>query len=177
MGSTSSSSANSSSGEKGGAWEHQIYFDPEADKTEGSCYTFNDDELREKLKKLVDDSEDIVEAIAYDSPLYIWQLTKNVLNHEFIVLETTSWWWSIEKHSEGITIQRSKTFRAVKDKYRQHDRTTGLRGISENRRGKGRKSVNDLINWLWSSDQLNKKYNLLARNCQDFATAVFDYVT
>ena len=157
----------------GSNWKYEVYFDPEADKSTGSAYNNSDDELRTKLASLVDAGEKIKDVSAYKVPLSKFQLTQLLLFHMVIIFETEDWWWSIEKNDEGITIQRSKTLTYVKDNYRRGARNPGMKLMKEDRADQ---SVNDLIDWLWKSDELNNKYNLVNRNCQHFGKKVFNFV-
>ena len=76
-----------------------------------------DGELINKMKELVQGHEQITTVSAYKCKLVQAQLTQMVFNHQFVVYETDEWWWSVEKNSEGITIQRSKKLGFVKDRY------------------------------------------------------------
>ena len=159
----------------GGCWKGEIYFDPESDKTTGESHNITDNELREKLGTLIKTSEEILHIRIYSNKLHDLQLTSQVLLvfHAFIVLETNDWWWSIEKNEEGITIQRSKKIEYVRDKYRQHPRKKPiLKRIEDN----GRKKMEDLVNWLYQKDELNRKYSWDKQeaNCQGFANGIFD---
>ena len=40
----------------------------------------------------------------------------------------------------------------------------------------GNKFMGALLRYLWTSDQLNSKYEWLSRNCKHFAKLVFDFV-
>lgn len=165
-------SSSPSSG-KGGGWTSKIYFDPEADTTTGSAYNIVDDELLERLGKLVDPEEEIIKIFAYKHPLFEYQITTLTMYHLFIVFETRQWWWSIEKNSEGITIQRSKSLSDVKSKNRQKSRGSHISLVKED---KGRRSVEDLIRWLYNENELNKRYHYVSSNCKTFAKRVFDHV-
>jgi hypothetical protein len=123
MGSSSSSSS-SSSGEDG-KWKNQIYFDPKADQP-GEGYLISDSELQQKFKELIDVKERIQKVWIYTHPLYTLQLTQLLMFHAYVVLETDTWYWSVEKNSEGITIQRSKTLEYVRGKYRRRDRRKSI---------------------------------------------------
>lgn len=176
--STSSRSKSSGAGaKKGGQWRYKVYYDPQADEDRGPEHEIFHDELIRELEGLVDASERIEEVVAYDNPLSSWQLTKMVFYHEFLVFKTKQWWWSIEKHGESITIQRSKYHCTVREKHRRQSRNTGVRGINESRRASGKKSMKELIHWLYSSDQLKKEYNIVSSNCQTFAAEVYNYIT
>jgi hypothetical protein len=87
------------------------------------------------------------------------------------VLETSDWWWSIEKNTEGITIQRSKHITYVRDNYRRNKRLTP---VAEMNSDKGRMKMKDLVEFLYKKDELNKTYNVLSENCQDFSKRIFD---
>lgn len=92
--------------------------------------------------------------------------------HEFVVFETSdSWWWSIEKNPEGLTIQRNRSKDAVVNKYRHVDRFTP---ITIRKNAVGNMKMEDLIDWLYIHDELNTDYDLLTSNCQHFAKRVFD---
>lgn len=172
MGVSSSKSSGSDSAKKGGEWTYKVYFDPEADQSTGKSYTITDSELMDKLTNLVDVDEHIINIRAYKQDLYSWQITNLILYHIFIVFETNDWWWSIEKNSEGITIQRSKHCWTVYSKYRRESRNDRTLMKED----KGRKTMKELIEWLYKENELNKKYDYISSNCKHFAKAVFDYV-
>lgn len=176
MGSSSSSSSPGPS--KDGEWTGKIYFDPDASEKTGNCYYYTDSELREELTERIDASEEILKVWVYDHPLYGFQITKITLKHTYVILETNDWWWSLEKNEEGLSLQRSKKLAAVRDRYRQKGRTTGIRGITEatEDRARGGLKLNALVTWLWSQDFLRQEYDLLNSNCQHFAKKVFDWI-
>lgn len=167
------SGSSSSSAAKGRSWTHKIYFDPEADKQSGSDYLITNEILRETLGRLVNPSEEIQKVIAYKHPLKSWQLTCFFFYHSFIVFETNNYWWSIEKNSEGITIQRSFNLETVRDKHRHTQRVLPIKHVKDD---SARKNLKDLINWLYNEDELNNTYNVLLSNCQTFAKRVYNHV-
>lgn len=150
-------------------WEGILKFDPEADGIADKIYIFNDDSLREKMSELIDASEMILNIWVYKCPIFNWQLTQLFLNHQFVVLETANWWWSIEKTSEEIFIQRSKCISQVRDYKTRERRNTPLLRVSSD---KGRKSMRDLIHFLY----LNNEPNRTKSDCKDFAKRVFDEI-
>jgi len=166
--------SSSSSGKVGEEWTSEIYFDPEADKSSGSDYKISDQELLREMRELVKGDEDIVELRAYRCPLLgSWQLSQVLLNHQFIVFETKAWWWSIEKNPEGITIQRSKKIEYVRDRYRRDKRPTPVERMKQD---SGRRSMDDLISYLYREDELNKPYSLYNDNCKHFVKRIFDEI-
>lgn len=172
MGSSESASdSKSGSGSGDNEWKSKIYFDPESDKDTGTVYNITQEDLKEKLKSLIDTNEEIQQIFVYKCPLYSVQLTMFMLYHAFTVLETNEWWWSIEKNTEGITIQRSKKLDFVRNRYR---RTIRNNPIKEMKSDKGRMKMEELVNWFYSNAELNKKYRLLNENCQNFAKRIFD---
>ncbi|KAL9955123.1 hypothetical protein ACROYT_G036409, partial [Oculina patagonica] len=42
---------------RGGDWDNEVVFDPEADKKTGSTYTIKDDSLKDDMSNLIDASE------------------------------------------------------------------------------------------------------------------------
>ena len=167
-----SGSSNQKKRIKGGEWKYKVYFDPEADRGDLKIDEFADGDLMVRLKDIVGVNEDIQRVETYKSPIFKWQLTNVFLYHMFVLFKTASWCWTIEKNSEGLTIQRSRRYETVKDKYRRRERLPTTLLDADN----GRCTVYDLIGWLYKSDALNRKYDLTTSNCQHFGTAVFEYV-
>ncbi|XP_032782372.2 uncharacterized protein LOC116920286 [Daphnia magna] len=169
------------SGAKGGGeFTHKLYFDPRADQSDTGGYWITDDQLREKLANLIDTEERIQKASVYSHPLSSLQVTNALLFHAFIIMETNNWWWSIEKNSECITIQRSKKLESVRDMYQRKKRTTGFGPLTKIRKNEttegGNTTIKELINYIWRKDCLNDVYHLLEANCQTFAAMVFDRI-
>lgn len=175
MGSSSSKSTGTSSSDagKGGEWTRNIYFDPNADEKWRSDYMINNKMLLTQLWSLVSFSEEIENVYVYKHPLYEWQLTSFVMYHLFVVFQTSNWWWSVEKNSEGITIQRSHNLETVRDAHRHTKRGPTVVLV---KRDTARKSVQDFFEWLYQEDELNKTYHFLISNCKTFANRVYDYV-
>ncbi|KAI9557846.1 hypothetical protein GHT06_014596 [Daphnia sinensis] len=158
----------------------KLYFDPRADQSDTGGYWITDDQLRQRLANLIDTEERIQNASVYSNPLSSWQATNAMFYHAFIVMETNDWWWSIEKNTEGITIQRSRDIGSVRDMYQRKRRTTGWTPLTKIRKnettGGGNTTIKELINYIWRKDCLNDVYHLLAANCQIFAAMVFDRI-
>lgn len=74
----------------------------------GHIYLIDHNVLVQTMGLLIDYSANILNIWVFKNPLSDWQRTQLFLNHQFVVIETTNWWWSIEKNSEVILIQRSK---------------------------------------------------------------------
>jgi hypothetical protein len=166
------SSVPATGAKKGSNWTYKIYFSPEADKSSSSRHEIEDEELIDKLQTLLDVNENVENIWAYKHALFSWQISETLLYHMLILFETKDWWWSIEKNSEGITIQRSKYKDDVLNKYRGASRPA----LTEMKTDTGKRSMKELIEWLYQKDELNKRYNVLNSNCQHFAKAIFDYV-
>jgi len=98
----------SASASTGGTWKGLVYFDPAADKP-GDPEEITNDELREKLRSMIDPSEKIVSVSLVKTPLWETQWTNALAYHVFVYFRTTNYLWSIEKNSQGITIQRSQS--------------------------------------------------------------------
>ena len=157
---------------KGGEWNSKVYFDPEADNRDKIIQEITDQELMDRLKDLVGVNEPIEYVGKHKCPLSEKQWTAFIFFHMFILFQTGSWWWTIEKNTEGLTIQRSKYIEAVRDHYRCDKRLP----ITVLEADTGRCTVYDLVGWLYRSNELNKPYDLVNSNCQHFGKRVFDYV-
>ena len=156
---------------KGEGWKFQVYFDPEADQQLGKYYNISDDKLIANMTALIDASEAIENIWVYKSPLGGWQLTQVLFNHQFVILETSAWWWSIEKNNEEIAIQRSKKPKWVLNHLKREARNTPVVVMS---RDKGKKYMRDLLKFLYKKNELCKNYDWIDDNCQDFAKRIFD---
>ncbi|KAK4011324.1 hypothetical protein OUZ56_020440 [Daphnia magna] len=164
----------------GGNYSRKLYFNPTADQSSTDGYWIEDQEVREKLPNLIDANEKIQNAYIYSNPLYKWQPINGKFYHAIILIQTLNWWLSFEKNTEGIAIQRSKDIESVRDMYQRKKRTTGLTPWTRIRKIKTTQgnniTINELINYIWRKDILNKDYHVLDANCQDFAAMVFDRI-
>lgn len=163
----------SSGGSVGSDWKNRLYFIPEADNLSEVTYYVEETDLIRNIGRISDNEEQVLKIYAYKRPLISFPFSSLIAYHMFLVLKTKTWWWSIEKNSEGITIQRSKIESAVKLKYRQMPRGGCIYLVKEDT---GRKSVHDLIMWLHNENELSKYYNMIYSNCKTFAKRVFDHV-
>ncbi|KAI9550130.1 hypothetical protein GHT06_006584 [Daphnia sinensis] len=164
----------------GGKYTQKLYFDPRADQSSTGGYWITDKKLRQKLSNLIDKDEVIQDAYVYSNPLSKRQWTNGKLYHAFVIIQTMNWWWSMEKNMERITIQRSKDIESVRDMYQRKKRTTGRSPwtwIRKIKTTQGRNTtINELINYIWRKDVLNKDYHVLYANCQKFAALLFDRI-
>ena len=163
----------------GGAWSCKLYFDYNADLA-GTGDFYSDPELKTKLADYIGENEVITNIKYFKHPLNATQVTAALFHHAFVVFETAHWWWSIEKNDEGITIQRAKYLKNVRDKYRQEQRTshwwdwTSTPSLVKETSGRKR-TIQDVIDFLYNNDFLNKKYDWSKwhSNCQGFASAFY----
>lgn len=98
------------------------------------------------------------------------------LYHQYVIFKTDTWWWTIEKNSECIVIQRSKYRDNVKKNFGRESRDWYVYTITEGKTRIGQRNVGELIQWLLRKDELNNEYHYLIRNCQHFAVAVAKFL-
>ncbi|KAH3801658.1 hypothetical protein DPMN_155316 [Dreissena polymorpha] len=165
-----------SGGKKGASWKNTLYFDSDIYNTSVEIYNIRADELIIKLIPLVGADEQIRGVTAVKKSLFWWQITYFYLYHMFVVFETDKWWWSIEKSSDGITLQRSKYPAAVYYLLRKEIRP--LRHTMKTMKSDyGTSSVHGLIAWLYHNDEINTRYHYIKYNCKHFATDVFNLLS
>lgn len=162
--------------------QYYAYYKPEADfRKVGPKYWITADQVNRLLEEYVGAvDEEIKTVTAFKTPLSESQWTAELFYCLFIVFETESWWWSIEKNSEGLSLQRSIKQEAVRDNYRQAPRLSEGNTyweITEVQSDTGNKTIKELITWLREEEWLFRPYNYLNSNCQHFAKAVFDHVS
>ncbi len=164
-----------SGGAKGGEWRDQVVFVPDAGPNPwGKTEIIKDFWLIPKMAYSIDDSEKIKEISVYKKPL-LTSLQgvdyQELLNHQFVVLETANWFWSIEKDGEQIVIRRGGDFERIKNFDLEGERIKPVVLMSND---KGTKTMKDLIEFLYLKDEVLKTYHLRNDNCQHFAKRVFD---
>ena len=156
-------------GSKGGEWTSELYtyFFEENCEIEVNRYS---------LQKCVQDlhwittSEEIKKIDSYRCSLFGNGEENPLAYHQFLVIKTTNWYWSIEKDSEKILLQRSKTKDCVENFKEGQARYTPVKVMVESE-GKG--SMIDVIKFICETE-LGKEYNLLDDNCQHFAGRIFN---
>ena len=99
--------------------------------------------------------------------------------HVFIVFQTTSakdgnYWWSLEKNTKYIVLQRSCNKNDVRDKLNGEERKE-VQPIKENLAGKG--TIKDLFSILWAYQAIPEKYHIFQSNCQSLVKLVFPKIT
>lgn len=125
---------------------------------------------------MLDDNftKECIRSIAvYKCPLYDNQLIQLLDNHQFVVLQTDNCWYSIEKNSHFIQMQRSNHIENVQCYIRKDRRRTPIKGISFDS-CQQLKTMSDLIHFLLENQELGKIYDLVFSNCQAFAKRIFD---
>lgn len=188
MGSAQSTSGSSTSGSSRGSLNSTkkslkeddrapatLYFDANANAADESGgdeqgYFIHDDDLRSRMRDLVNLEEPITKIQIWSSDL--GPVGVGPLRHVFIVMETDAWWWSMERMVEGVTIQRSKDWSKVVRVYRRAPRPNPKREQSD----EGSQTMEEMVTFLYREDLLVKEYRLLGCNCKDFAKAVYDKV-
>lgn len=150
-------------------WQSQLMMDWDEMKE----IKFNDADLRILM---LDDNftKECIRSIAvYKCPLYDNQLIQLLDNHQFVVLQTDNCWYSIEKNSHFIQMQRSNHIENVQCYIRKDRRRTPIKGISFDS-CQQLKTMSDLIHFLLENQELGKIYDLVFSNCQAFAKRIFD---
>ena len=150
-------------------WQSQLMMDWD----EMGEIKFNDADLGILM---LDDNftKECIRSIAvYKCPLYDNQLIQLLDNHQFVVLQTDNCWYSIEKNSHFIQMQRSNHIENVQCYIRKDRRRTPIKRISSDS-CQQLKTMSDLIHFLLENQELGKIYDLVFSNCQAFAKRIFD---
>jgi hypothetical protein len=156
------------------AYKFKLFFYKEVDSPQGKEKSMTNKELGRKLAGW---SEKIEQVSYYTHPLNSWQIGKGVMYHAFIVFRTKSWWWSIEKNDEGVTIQRSKEIEHVRDKYyrvkRQESWTTKI--AMKKSKIVNNKTVKQFFEHVYEANYVDEEYGVIQNNCQQFADKIYDF--
>ena len=122
----------------------------------------------------------------YKNPLSAITFKSNEAIHAFVVFKTKNdsnskeSWWSLEKNGTYIVLQQSLNKDDVtKELYDSEKKETKrFEPVEELKVAKGNgKTIRYLLRVIWETSQLNKRYNLLTSNCQNFASIIFKKLT
>ena len=84
----------------------KFYFVPEADNPVGDTFLMDNGQFFEFVSQMPDRREKVVRV--YQCKNHLSLATSMLPRHKFVVLETENgWWWSLEKNTQTITVQRS----------------------------------------------------------------------
>jgi hypothetical protein len=98
-----------------------------------------------------------------------------VMYHTFLVLETPSHFYSLEKNNSGVIFQQSSTKSDVLNTAANIPRPEDMHLVIS---CDGNSSVLELISHLWKSHHLtdNGTYSLLTENCKSFVADFFNKI-
>jgi ankyrin repeat protein len=135
-----------------------------------------------EILKDIDKHSKITQVEAYRSSMM--KATDTVkAYHVFIVFNSISekaddgvycYWWSLEKSTDYIFLQRSRNQNNVKDKFKGEKRTR-VKLIKEDLKGKG--TIKDLFEILWAQQLIAEKYHIKKSNCQSLVSFVGQQIT
>ena len=153
---------------KGGSWTEVLVF-----YTGSETHHFDHYCLTEKMSahEGIDRSEILQKMWLYKKPLMEWQLTQFVCNHQFVVIDSSRWYWSIERDSKKLLLQRNKRLSVVKDYEEGCPRSDS---VVEIKRGHCRGTMEGLIEFLHYKEELKNEYHWMFNNCKTFANSVFN---
>ena len=161
-------------------WSGNVFYDPDADNKDKNktIHEISDSELCGKLTSLIDATDKIISISIYKIPLKQSQWTNWLLHHQYCVLETNDWYWSIEKNSEGLTIQRGSTLDSVLYRYRQQERLKddGYWDVQLIRKDSSNKTMHEVVAWISGTGHLNRTYRPVLSNCQHFSKQLFNAI-
>lgn len=100
----------------------------------------------------------------------VFETTRNTVNDE----KTVSWWWSLERDTEYVILQRSRDEGAVKDN-KKGVRRNKIRSIKKGLKGKG--TIQYLFALLWGTNVILTKYHIIKSNCQTLIAFISKQVT
>jgi hypothetical protein len=156
----------------GSDWTYSLHFVEDAEKKE-SCRISHED-LISTFRSKVDMNERVNEILLYKCNLMERQLTNVFILHMFVVIDSPNWWWTVEKNTKYIVIQRSKKKGLVCDQLLDPDgsvtRRTKVSNAVSLKLGTG--TIGDVVHYLYDTNQLKKKYHINGECCVDFANRV-----
>ncbi len=128
--------------------------------------------------KDIDKNWEIAEFEAHQSSMHSVTDVKGAF-HVFLTFRTTSetygdYWWSLEKNSKYIVLQRCRNKENVKDKLKGEERKN-VQPVKQGLKGKG--TIKNLFTILWAQQMIVDNYNIKKSNCQSLATFISKRIT
>ena len=118
----------------------------------------------------INSNPEIVDQVEKISVFRVGDQAKTRAFHAFVVFQTKSFSYSVERFSSGICMQRSKKNEDVCCSF--YDWSDG--GLRETEWVNGKGTVGDVIRTLIAEENvLSETFNIFTRNCQCFAALVF----
>jgi hypothetical protein len=147
-----------------------------------------DDDCIAVLRNEVDPERScmITRVMVYKIPLSEKYWTNLALFHSYVVFQTLdtisgeTLWWSFEKNTQCIILQRGLAEDSVRDLLRGEKRCQSWFYWRPQLVGEGNSSdfsLANLIDFVHDNDELNITYHGTTENCQCFARVVFDRLT
>eukprot|EP00117_Sycon_ciliatum_P022181 scpid81126/ scgid19209/ len=164
----------------GGQYDSNLYFDLDSDHDAYEVTVSSDEIGTFNPWERLECDEHILAIYLYKNKLFPMQITQWRLFHSFIVFETDFAWWSIEKNSDGVTIQRRRQKDTVRNFYRGNLRTGYSQGVSPPHILKDavkddRTTIRSLMQFMSECELVSRKYHFLRHNCKDFTCALFNH--
>ena len=160
----------------GNGWSSKLCF-----RSDNTVRYLSAGELK-KLKKKPGFNEPIKKVFLYEVPLNSSltrskNSTKSGLLHAYIVCETENYFWSLEKHPDSITLQRSKEERKIKCEFLGKQRPGAGVLMCEFDATDGTECFTFRQLLVWLNDILDERYHVVLSNFQDFAAKGFRCIT
>lgn len=162
-----SGSGSGGKGAKGGNWKNELA----VEDGQRISFILTQNSLREQLCRL-DHAEQLRKIWLFKRPLKKGQYTQIIYNHQFVVIESIQSYWSLEKNSDRLFVQKNQSFRMVV--LYEPEKRPRNRPVVEIKHGDCKGTIRDLIKFLYDKNELQKKYNWIEENCKDFANRVFN---
>lgn len=167
-----SSSSRSSGGSSGDDWHNVLFF---------LNYTLGDkpptqiksNNLRNYFERIGTKNEKILHIDVFKTRLGNLSDSDSSIDpfwHEFIIIKSTNYFWSFEKHNFGICVQCSRHISDVKDKFKGERRKNKVKGHELYLTVSSEYTVFDVFNWIYTNNCLNSGYNVATNNCKNFVS-------
>ena len=95
--------------------------------------------------------------------------------HKFVIVETTNWYYTVEKNDKGLSMQRSKKKSDVRENVDGHKRDKGEPSLKKVNKVSYGDSLQKLIQWIVRYE-IHVKYDLIGDNCKDFAVRCYSVI-
>ena len=127
------------------------------------------------MGKLIEGNEKIQRIEYHTSPLSQNELFRIYFHHAFVVFKTESWYWSLEKNTAAVIMQRCKHFERVHDTIQGSMRSHKTTKLTEAQGGNGL-TMTRLIEFVHIANSVNDPYSVHKGNCQHFALKIYNRV-
>jgi hypothetical protein len=156
-------------------WEGKLFYFPDANKRPESGIFEPLHAILENETLKIDFDEKVSCVYSYMGPLTYNLPPTLEIYHRYIVIKTTKYWWSIEKNTKGITLQRGLQEDDVVKQCRGEVRSETEEWLKNEKDTSSHATMGEFFKFLVNNKKNFNDYYWYGNNCKGFGEFVFEF--